>query len=134
MRRMMARLDRRLLRWVWDAISDDWAVRLAVLLWIVSLVLFVRVAFAQTNTELQRQLDRLERQIEQLRQSDVDAQRVRQGGFERLAAVETAQTIATLQLARLENFVYGSMAGLLANLIASLKALGDIRSMKEGKT
>lgn len=117
----------------WRFLANDWVLRVAIALALLSLLFFARFAFAQTPADLQRQIERLDRQLEQLRQSDTEQQKVRQGGFERLAALETAQQIMTIQIARMENFLYGAMAGLIANLLTSLKALGDIRSLQKGE-
>lgn len=122
--------DRTAFRYLWAVVGSDWVLRVAFVLWLLAFLLFVKFATAQ---DFQRQIDRMERQVEQLQQSDTEQARVRQAGFERLAALESTVRALAAQTVRMETFVYGTMATLFANVLALLKALGDIRTLRKGE-
>lgn len=123
-------LDRAAFRYLWAFMTSEWPLRVALILWLLAMLFFIRFASAQ---DFQRQIDRIERQVDLLQQSDTDQARVRQAGFERLAALESTVRALAAQTGRMENFIYGTMATLFANVLALLKALGDIRTLRKGE-
>lgn len=129
------RVDHRLFSTLWRITGTDAWLRVVIFLGFAALLFLTRASFAQapSPSELQRQIDRIEREIETLRITNVDAAKIRQAGFERLSSLEAQVHLNAAQLNKLENYIYGTLAGLLANLAASLKAIGDLRGLRGGK-
>lgn len=129
---MLRRLDR--LVWGWIDRYSDHVQRLAGLCVFAGVLLFARAAYAQTPGDLQRQIDRLDRDVQNLQQkaeqTRVDADRTRLEGFQRLAAVERQVAVLTQNVARIENYLLGALLATLGNVGLSLTTTATVRKLR----